>query len=179
MPTADVDESPDVSIRSEVGVDGPSLASWLVPSSDRPQGKKRRKNKPPKSENRASLHLQAAKEAFPVQQWGPWATASRKRSGETSEDGGGSGGDGDDGGGGGGGGGRLSAWLDPCVEPARGKKRVKSAGGKGKVGDVVQRPSGRSDQEDGDSSKWMSQRLGGLDPSGEARYSTSTGDARA
>ena len=153
MPTPDLKLNLDASIRSEAGGDGPSLASWLEPKTKENRRKKTQKNK-------GSLHLQAntrTKEAFPQQQWGPWAAAPGKNSGDARK---GSGGD------------RSSAWLKPDGEPVVGKKRAKPTGGKGKVEAVVQRSSGQSDEVESESGKWMSERLEGLDPSGEARYAT-------
>lgn len=154
MPTADdVDQKLGVSSQSEAGGDGHSLASWLAP-----QTKENRRKKPQK--NNGTLYLQAdtrTGEEFPQRQGGPWAAASGENGGGARE---------------GSSGRRLSSWLEPSGEPAVGKKRAKPAGGKSKAGAVVQRSSGQSDGEEGDSAKWMSERLGGLDPSGEARYAT-------
>lgn len=146
-----VDQKLGMPSPSEEGGDGPSLASWLVPQTEGNRRKRPHKNKD-------SLDLQAnggTKEVFPRRQWGPWAVASGKPGGGAR---------------GGSGGGRLSAWLEPGGGPAVGKKRAKAAGGKGEVEAVVQRSSEQSDEEETDSGKWMSERLGGLDPSGEARY---------
>lgn len=148
-----VDQKLGMSSPSEEGGDGPSLASWLVPQTEGNRRKRPQKNK-------GSLDLQAnagTKEAFPRRQWGPWAVASGNPGGGARE---------------GSGGGRLSAWLEPGGEPAVGKKRTKAASGKGEVEAVVKRSSEQWDEEEADSGKWMSERLGGLDPSGEARYTT-------
>lgn len=150
----DLDRKLGVSSQSEAGGDGHSLASWLTP-----QTKENIRKKPKK--NKGSLHLQAdtrTEQGFSQrQQWGARAAASGENGGGARECSSG---------------GRLSAWLEPSGEPAVGKKPAKPAGGKGKVGAVVHRSRGQSDEEEGDSAKWMSERLGGLDPSGEARYAT-------
>lgn len=135
--------------RSDAGCDQ-SLVSWLVPTT----GTALRKNKK-RSARPTQGRDDAADAPYASRDWAEFSRPRGSARDASREKGVGSG--------------ELTTWLKPR-EPPRGKnKRARRADGGVHLAATGHRSSGQSDEEGEEDKGWMSGRLEGLDPGGEAR----------